>query len=88
MQFFTKMDLKNGFNLIWVREGDRWKTTLLTRYGLYEFKVMLFALTNTPSTFQYMMNHVFSDILDLEVIAYMDNILIYAKTQAEHDKII
>jgi len=49
---------------------------------------MLFALTNTPSTFQYMMNHVFSDILDLEVIAYMDNILIYAKTQAEHDKII
>ena len=85
-QWFTKMDLKNGFNLIRVREGDEWKTAFRTQYGLYEFQVMPFGLTNAPSTFQDMMNHVFSDMLDLGVLAYMDDILIYAKTEEEHDR--
>jgi len=85
-QWFTKMDLKNGFNLIRIREGDEWKTTFRTRYGLYEFQVMPFGLTNAPSTFQDMMNHIFSDMLDLTLIAYMDDILIYTKTRAEHDQ--
>jgi len=79
-QWFTKMDLKYGFNLIHIREGDEWKTAFRIRYGLYEFQVMPFGLTNAPSTFQDMMNHIFSDMLDLGLIAYMDNILIYAKT--------
>jgi len=79
-QYFTKMDLKNGFNLIRMRAGDEWKTAFRTRYGLYEFNVIPFGLTNTPSTFQDMMNHIFSDMLDLGVIVYMDDILIYAKT--------
>jgi len=48
---------------------------------LYKFQVMPFGLTNAPSTFQDMMNHVFSDLLDLGLIAYMDDILIYAKTE-------
>jgi len=68
-QWFTKMDLKNGFHLIRVREGDEWKTVFQTRYGLFEFQVMPFGLTNAPSTFQDMMNHVFSDMLDVGVIA-------------------
>jgi len=87
-QWFTKLDLKNGFSLIRIREGDEWKTAFRTRYGLYEFQVMPFGLTNTPSTFQDMMNHVFSDLLDLGILAYMDGVLIYAKTMEEHERLV
>ena len=85
-KWFTKLDLKNGFNLIRMREGDEWKTAFRTRYGLYEFQVMPFGLTNAPSTFQDMMNHVFSDMIDLGLLVYMDDFLIYAKTEEEHDQ--
>jgi len=85
-QWFTKMDLKNRFHLIRIREGDESKTAFRTRYGLYEFQVMPFGLTNAPSTFQDMMNHVFSDMLDTGLMAYMDNIIVYAKTREEHDE--
>jgi len=87
-QWFTKMDLKNGFNLIRIREGDEWKTTFRTRYGLYEFQVMLFGLTNASSIFQDIMNHVFLDLIDLGLLAYMDDILIYAKTLEEHNRMV
>ena len=70
------MDLKNGFNLIRIREGDEWKTAFGTRYGLYEFQVTPFGLTNAPSTFRDMMNLVLSDILDVGVLTYMDDILV------------
>jgi len=82
------MDLKNGFNLIRIRDGDEWKTAFRTCYGLYKFNVMPFGLTNAPSTFQDMMNHVLSDILDIGVLAYMDDILVYAKTEEEHDRLV
>jgi len=82
------MDLKNGFHLIQVREGDEWKTAFRTRYGLFEFRVMPFGLTNAPSTFQDMMNHIFSDMLDVGVLAYMDDILIYADTEERHDNTV
>jgi len=85
-RWFTKLDLKNGFNLIRIRKGDEWKTTFRTRYELYEFQVMPFGLTNAPSTFQDMMNHVFSDMIDLGLLVYMDDFLIYAKTEKEHDR--
>jgi len=85
-QWFTKMDLKNGFHLIRIWEGDEWKMAFRTRYRLYEFQVMPFGLTNAPSTFQDMMNHVFSDMLDTGLLAYMDDILVYAKTQEEYDE--
>jgi len=87
-QWFTKMDLKNGFNLIRIREGNEWKTAFRTRYGLYKFKVMSFGLTNAPSTFQDMMNHVLSDILDVGILAYMDDILVHGKTREEHDELV
>jgi len=85
-QLFTKMDLKNGFHLIRMGEGDEWKTAFRTHYGLFEFQVMPFGLTNAPSTFQDMINHIFSDLLDVGVLAYMDDILIYAATRPEHDE--
>jgi len=87
-QFFTKMDLKSGFALIRIRKGDEWKTAFRTRYGLYEFNIMPFGLANAPATFQDMMNHVFSDMIDLGLLVYMDDILIYAKTEQEHDDLV
>ena len=87
-QWLTKMDLKNGFHLIRMKEGDEWKTAFRTPYGLFEFQVMPFGLTNAPSTFQDMMNHVLSDMLDVGVLAYMDDILVYADTEEGHDRTV
>jgi len=85
-KWFTKLDLKNGFNLIRIREGNEWKTAFRTRYGLYEFKVIPFGLTNALSTFHDMINHVFSDMIDLGLLVYRDDFLIYAKTEKEYDQ--
>jgi len=81
---FTKLDLKNGYYIIRMVEGEEWKTTFKSRYGLYEYTVMPFGLCDTPSMFQSMINNVFRYILDVGVIAYMDDILIYAETVEEH----
>jgi hypothetical protein len=85
---FTKTDLENGYNLIQIKPGDKWKTVFKTWYGLYEYTVMPFGLSNIPATFQNMMNHIFRDLLDLGLIVYLDDILIYAETEEEHDHII
>jgi len=87
-QYFTKIDLKNGYHLVRMKEGEEWKTTFRIRYGLYEFLVMLFGLTNAPATFQDMMNYIFRDMIDLGLLAYIDNLLIYTKTEEEHDTIV
>jgi len=87
-QWFTKMDLKNGFHLIRIREGDEWQMAFRTRYGLFEFEVMPFGLSNTPPTFQDMMNHILSDMLDIGTLAYMDNILVYADTEEKHNSTV
>jgi len=65
-------------------EGEEWKTAFKRRYGLYEYTVMLFGLCNALSTFQSMINDVFRDMLDVGVIAYMDDILIYTETIEEY----
>jgi hypothetical protein len=87
-KIFTKIDLKNGYNLIRIKPGDEWKTAFKTWYGLYEYTVMPFGLSNAPATFQNMMNHIFRDLLDLGLIVYLDDILIYAETEEEYDRIV
>ncbi|QRW19743.1 Reverse transcriptase (RNA-dependent DNA polymerase) [Rhizoctonia solani] len=81
---FTKLDLQWGYNNIQVKEGDEWKTAFCTKYGLYESLVMTFGLTNAPAAFQHFMNKLFKDLLDVCIIIYLDDILIYSKDDATH----
>ncbi|KAF8753979.1 hypothetical protein RHS01_06513 [Rhizoctonia solani] len=83
---FTKLDLRWGYNNVRVKEGDEWKTAFRTKYGLYESLVMTFGLTNAPATFQHFMNELFKDLLDVCVIIYLNDILIYSKDDASHTK--
>ena len=83
-RFYSKIDLWHAYHLIQIQEGDEWKTAFCTRYGSFEWCVMPFGLTNAPATFQRLMNNVFSDLLDICVLVYLDNILIYSDTLEEH----
>jgi hypothetical protein len=82
--YFTKIDLKNGYNLIQIAKGEEWKTTFRTKYGHFEYRVMPFSLTNAPAIFQVMVNTIFKDLLDQGVVVYLHDILMYSKTKEEH----
>ncbi|CEL53165.1 Retrotransposable element Tf2 155 kDa protein type 1 OS=Schizosaccharomyces pombe (strain 972 / ATCC 24843) GN=Tf2-1 PE=4 SV=1 [Rhizoctonia solani AG-1 IB] len=84
-KIFTKLDLRWGYNNVRVKEGDEWKTAFRTKYSLFESLVMTFGLTNAPAAFQYFMNDLFQDLLDVYVIIYLDDILIFSKNEVEHE---
>ena len=85
-KYYTTLDVRGAYNLIRMADGEEWKTAFRTRYGLYESLVMNFGLTNSPASFQHFINDVLHEFLDVFATAYLDDILIYSDTLAEHEQ--
>ncbi len=77
-RIYTKLDLRHAYHLICIAEGDEWKTAFRTHYGSFEWCVMPFGLTNALMVFQHFVNGIFAAMLDISIVIYLDNILIYS----------
>ncbi|KAL0173539.1 hypothetical protein M9458_029507, partial [Cirrhinus mrigala] len=84
VSFFTKLDLRNAYHLVRIREGDEWKTAFNTPRGHFEYCVLPFGLSNTPAVFQALVNDVLRDMLDQFIYVYLDDILIFSHSLQEH----
>jgi hypothetical protein len=83
---FLKIDLRSGYHQLKIRAFDIPKTAFITQYGLYEYTVMSFGLTNALAYFMYLMNKVFMEYLDKFVVVFIDDMLIFSKNEEEHDE--
>ena len=88
-RYFTKCDVRWGYNNIRVKQGHEWKAAFVTNRGLFEPLVMFFGLTNSPATFQALMNSLFADLItEGKVAVYLDDILIFTKDLEEHRQVV
>jgi len=88
-RYFTKLDVRWGFNNIRIKPRDEWKAAFRTNHGLFEPLVMFFGMTNSPATFQTMMNDIFRTLIaEGIVVVYLDDILIFTKTEEEHERAV
>ncbi|XP_069478208.1 uncharacterized protein, partial [Ambystoma mexicanum] len=85
-RIYTKLDLRGAYHLVRIKEGDEWKTAFRTKYGLFEYQVMPFGLCNAPAAFQYFMNDVLRELIDVCVVVYIDDILVYSSSEEEHQR--
>jgi len=86
---FTKMDLRWGYNNIRIKESNEWKAVFTMHIGLFEPVVMFFGLTNSPATFQTIMNDIFRDLINKgDVATFIDDMLVGTETEEEHDELI
>ena len=83
---FSNIDLRFGYHRLRIRSEDVSKTAFRTRYGHFEFLLMLFGLTNAPTTFMDLMNRVFKPYLDQFVVIFIDDILVYSRSRGEHER--
>jgi hypothetical protein len=81
---FTKLDIKDAYHQVRIKEGEEWKTAFKTRYGTYQWKVMPFGLTNAPACFQRLINTALKGYLDIFCTAYLDDIIIYSEQEENH----
>ena len=87
-KIFTKLDVRQAYHRIRMAPGHEFKTAFKTRYGLYEYLVMPFGLTNAPAQFQAHMQNIFSDLLDISVVVYLDDILIFSTNLEDHQAVV
>jgi len=86
---FTKMDLRWGYNNIRIKEGDKWKAAFTAHVGLFEPVVMFFGMTNSPATFQAMMNEILRDMINEgKVAVFVDDVLVGTETEEGHDEVV
>jgi len=85
-KYFTKLDIKDAYHNIRIREGDEWKPTFSTKLGTYEYLVMPFGLCNAPAAFQRGINEFLMEHIGMCCILYLDDVLIYSKTLQQHRK--
>jgi len=88
-KLFTKMDLRWGYNNVRIKEGDEWKAVFMTPEGLFEPTVMFFGLTNSPATFQAMMNEFLRDLINTgKVAVFIDDVIVGMETEEGHDELV
>ena len=88
-QVFTKMDLRWGYNNVRIKEGDEWKVAFTTHVRLFKLVVMFFGITNSPATFQAMMNEILRDMINKgKVAAFVDDVLVGTETEEGHDEVV
>lgn len=83
-RIYTKLDLRDAYHRIRIRKGDEWKTAFRTRYGHFEYRVMPFGLANAPATFQSYVNKALVGLIDVCLVVYLDDILIFSQDAEGH----